>query len=402
MMRRITLAIGLLLLARPVFAQEPADPPPEQPPVDRIGIATFLNSTAAPSGGRLWFSADYQIVWMHSMHLPVLATTSDPGTARINAGVLDAPGSSTLFGGHVNGGGRSGLRLQFGFWFNPEQTLGIETGFMMTESKARLFFGDASDGSILGRPYIDISNAARSSVLVAFPGSSTGSLDIRAGSGSFYEVHITAAEKAYDAEWFRLYSLFGYRFYRYDEDLRINQVINPTDPNFVAGTQIVSNDHFSTRNEFHGLDLGFRSQFLWNSVTFELLTKFAVGYVGRTVTIAGDQTTSIPGAAPLVQSGGVLALPSNIGTFKSADWKVMPEAGFSAAWQVQPNLNLRLGYTFILLNGINRVGDQIDPVINPNFFPGKSQAGPLRPAMLRNARSDTWLQSINLGVVWTY
>jgi putative beta barrel porin BBP7 len=407
MMQRIAVALGILLvLANSTFAQAPDEAPqgpPAPPTFDRIGMAPVLNSSDSTTGRSRswWLSADYQITWMRGTNLPALATTSDAGTARIEAGVLGATGSSTLFGGFVNGNARSGFRVETGWWFNPEQTLGLEAGFMMTESKATLFFNNSTDGTILGRPFIDISNAAHASVLVAFPGSSNGSIDVRAGSGNFYEAHVFVTEKAYDIDWYRLYSLMGYRFYRYDESLRIQQIINTTDPKFVAGTQVVSNDTFSTHNEFHGLDLGFRSQFFWNNVTFDVLTKLAVGRVSRVVNVAGDQTTTVPGAAPVVQPGGVLALPSNIGTLTSADWKVMPEAGVTAAWQVRSNLSVRLGYSFILLNGINRAADQIDPVINPNFFPGHSQAGPQRPA-IRNVRADSWIQTINLGMLWTY
>ena len=79
----------------------------------------------------------------------------------------------------------------------------------------------------------------------------------------------------------------------------------------------------------------------------------------------------------------------------------MPEAGVTLGWQVRHNLNLRFGYTFMLLNGINRVADKIDTNINPNFFPGKSSAGVLAPAN-NNTRTDMWIQSINVGLLWTY
>ncbi len=405
MMQRIAVAlVALLLLVNASRAQEPEETPPAAPraPVDRIGIASFLRTLESKAGTerRWWLTADYQVAWMRATNLPALATTSDPGTAQINAGVLGAAGSSTLFGGYVNGNARSGMRLGTGWWFNPEQTLGVEGGFMMLESRAALFSNNAN-GTILGRPYISAITGTPQAVLVAFPGSSNGSLDIRAGSGNFYEAHVTVTEKAYDNDWFRLYSLLGYRFYRYDESLRARQIINPTDPNFVAGTQIVSNDNFSTTNDFHGLDFGFRAQFFWNNITLEVLSKLAVGRVNRSSDVTGDQTTTVPGAAPLVRSGGILALPTNIGTFDSGDWKVMPEAGVAASWQVRPNLNLRLGYSFMLLSGISRAADQVDTVVNPTFFPGGAQAGPLRPAPI-HVRTDLMIQTINLGVLFTY
>ena len=33
-----------------------------------------------------------------------------------------------------------------------------------------------------------------------------------------------------------------------------------TNPDFVPGTTVVTNDHFNTRNVFHGIDLGLRQR----------------------------------------------------------------------------------------------------------------------------------------------
>jgi hypothetical protein len=174
-----------------------------------------------------------------------------------------------------------------------------------------------------------------------------------------------------------------------------------TNPNFIDGTEIVSNDLFSTHNVFHGGDLGFRTHFIWDRLTLDVLTKVAVGRVFRETNIGGDQVTTAPGLAPVTQTGGVFALATNSGTFGSRDWKVMPEFTATLSWQIRPNLNARVGYTFLLLNGVLRAADQVDTTLNPNFFPGGNASGEIRPAF-GQIRSDVWIQSVNFGLEFTF
>src|SRR5207244_9604018 len=112
--------------------------------------------------------------------------------------------------------------------------------------------------------------------------------------------------------------------------------LTPTDGSVTAGTVIASADDFTAQNEFHGGDLGFRTQFFWKKMSLGLLTKFALGNVHNKVVINGSQTTTVPGIAPTTAPGGVLALGSNIGSFSNNTWAVLPELGVNLGWQVRP------------------------------------------------------------------
>jgi hypothetical protein len=401
------------LLAGASHAQEPQSTTPAAPmtPVTSLTevveepvLSPFAfqgNSTAASADRRFWASGEFLFTWMRGTNLPSLVTTSPAGADRTSAGVLGAPGTTTLFGGYVDDNLRPGFRLGAGYWFDPEQTFGMEVGFMMIGSQTANFAANSTNGTILARPYTDVNLSSPQAVLVAFPGASNGSINIAAKSGVLYETHVDLTEKAIDVGWFRAYALIGYRYFRYDERLTASQTILPTDPTFVPGTQIVSNDNFYTRNEFNGGDVGFRWEFFKDNWSLELLGKVAVGHLNRTINIGGDQTISVPGEAPIVQNGGVLALRSNSGIISYQDWRAVPEFGATLNWQVLPNVSVRLGYTFMYFNGFARAGDQIDTTINTNNFPGSSGIGLNRPG-LNVQRSDFWLQSINLGAEWTY
>jgi hypothetical protein len=391
------------------FAQGPVEQAPVADATTRsIGIASMLESMPTVSGpGQIWVTGDYLFAFLRGMNLPVLVTTSQPGTARSVAGILSAPTTTTLYGGEwVDGNLRSGFRVGLGFWFSPERNLGLEAGFVTILSQTSNFSANSFDGTILARPYTDATTGLQQAVLVAFPGSSNGSINISAQSGSFYSAHVDLAETAFDYGWFRMTSLLGYRFYRYDETIRANQIILPSSTNifpFPAGTQIINNDTFATRNVFHGIDMGFRSQFFWNDLTVDVLTKLAFGRVTRTFTTEGDQTVMAPGFPTTTQSGGVLALGSNSGTTTTGDWKCMPEAGVSLSWQIRNNITARIGYSFLLLNGVARAADQIDTTINPNLFPGNGGAAiPGSRPSANHIRTDVWIQSLNVGVQFVY
>ncbi len=385
------------------LAQELIAPPT---PIDATTQPTRIENLAVDNGAsshstrQFWLSGDFAFSFMRGVQLPPLATSSPAGTPRAIAGINASPSTETLFGGWQNDDLRAGFRLAGGWWFGGESHFGIEAGFVYCGGQTSSFFGGSDVFPILARPIFD-ANATNQAVLVSFPGVSAGTLDIRASAGNFVSASFDITEKAIDEPGFRIIGLVGYRYYRYNDSLNFHQNVTVTDTNFIVGTQVITNDAFTANNQFHGFDMGFRTQHIWGNLTLELLAKLAVGDLRRQIVIAGDQTTLVPGAAPVVDNAGVLALATNSGTFISHDWKVLPEAGVTLGWQLRPNLNVRVGYSFLLLNGISRSAEQVDTTVNPNFFPPPIGGGPNRPEFSLS-RVDMWIQSVNIGVLWTY
>src|SRR5581483_10623798 len=104
-----------------------------------------------------WVSGEYLLWWVKGGNLPALVTTSPVGTPRAAAGVLGVPGTVVLFGADATSEEeRSGGRFTAGFWFDPEQTLGLEGTFLFLGDRA-LNFATGSGGSpILARPFFDV------------------------------------------------------------------------------------------------------------------------------------------------------------------------------------------------------------------------------------------------------
>jgi hypothetical protein len=353
----------------------------------------------APCGPRFWFTAEGVLGWMQRSPLPPLVTTSPAGTPQTTAGVLGQNTTSILFGSQsVNGDVRGGFKLGAGYWFDDEQCLGVEIGVMALESQATPFATFSSVHPILARPYLDATTGNQQAVLIGFPGASTGTIDVLARSGNFIESHLDIYGNIVNESCFRLDCLIGYRFYRYDDGIRIHQNIAPTGPNFVDGTQIDTFDDFATENTFHGGEIGLRGEFRWDKFSLGLLAKVAAGSVHRDVVINGGQVVSVPGSTPSINNAGVYALSSNIGRFGSDDWTYLPEIGATLGWQASSHLRLTMGYSLMLLNDIARAADQIDQTINPNLFPPpQTPTTPSRPAFSLD-RENVWLQSFNFGV----
>jgi hypothetical protein len=405
MSARLTVALAaVLVFTGSLLAQPPGVgelPPPvittESSPSTPVGPPVRADS---PTDGGLWAAADSVFSWFRAIRLRPLVTTSPPGTPRASAGVLGVPGTSELFGGPVDNDSRLGFRGELGYWFGPDRIWGVEAGFMVIESQAQGFAAASNGTPILARPFIDANNFSSQAVLVAFPGLTTGSLVVRAASGNFYEAHLDFTAKLIDdGRRFRVDSIVGYRFYRYDERLTFQQSMSPTGPEFIPGTQIVAFDDFETRNEFHGLDIGLRSQATWRSLSFDALAKVALGNLHQVIDIGGGTVTTVPGAAPVFQNGGVYALPTNIGSHSSNTFAVLPEFGAALGWRVTDNVQVRVGYSFLWLNQIAHAGDQINTLINPNRFPtaGVPPTGPLQPGFFLE-RSNSWIQSITVGL----
>jgi hypothetical protein len=364
----------------------------------------FASASNGNADGQFWLSGEYVVGWFKGDSLPALVTTSPAGTPRGIAGIPGPASTRVLFGGEtVNDDLRSGIRLGAGYWFTPARECGIEVGFMMIENQASGFAGVSDGSTILARPFIDANTNTPQAALIAFPGSSGGGVAARIRSGDFYDGHIDLMENVFNLGWVRFDSLFGYRFYRYDEGLRVRQTVLPTGVGVATGSQIDAVDNFSAQNEFHGGDFGFRTQFTRDTFSLDLLTKCAVGSVNRDVKIFGGQVFTSPGSAPVPAIGGLLALGSNIGAHHSHDWALLPEFGATLGWRASDNVRVTFGYSALFLERIARAADQIDLHVNPNLFPGTGQStnGVFRPNFLL-VRNDAWFQTLSLGIEFSY
>ncbi len=351
-----------------------------------------------------WASGEYLLWWIKSSSLPPLVTTSPPGTPRNSAGVLGMPGTNVLFGGSVNNEERSGGRFTVGFWFDPNQCIGLESTFFFLGDRA-VSFNDTSAGlPIVARPFFNLTSGREDAELIAFPGVIAGNVAVSSSS------RLWGSDLNLRANWWRgccwrFDWLAGFRYLNLEESLGIREnLLVPAGAPF-GGSAILLQDQFGTHNNFYGGQLGAEIELRQRCWSLNLLGKVALGDTHQVININGSTVFAVPGMPVSVQQGGLLALPTNIGHFSRDRFAVLPEAGVKLGYQITDHLRAFVGYSFIYLSDVARPGHQIDRVINVTQLP--SQAGPgafvgsPRPFPTLKA-TDFWAQGVSFGLELRY
>jgi hypothetical protein len=372
---------------------------------------------------RMWLALEYTGLRVEGAAVPALVTTSPAGTPQATAGVL--PDAQVLYGdGDIADEWRHGAQVRLGWWLVDGQFLGVEGHYMALESESTsdvfdsTFSMGAGPGVILARPFTDVTNGfpgVPAAQLIAFPAFQNGAFNYPLDgsiSVAFDSDFQSAGAVLRHVLWadfernFRLDVLGGYRFVNLDENLlvRATRVTPPLagDPAIVTE----STDSFDTDNEFHGGEVGLLLEIYKGRWTVEMLGKCALGNNHQEVTIDGFTTNSAAGAPPAVFTGGVLALPSNIGTFSQDEFAAVPEAHVKVKYDLWDNLRFTIGYRFIYISEAVRPGDQIDTNLTTTQLPAPlPPAGPGVPggSPIQTFNSTSvWMHGMDVGLEWTY
>ena len=403
--------VGAFFIAGTTFGQaslgKPIDAGVWRPTPSAVGAATPESFGPGDArGGETWLlfgSADYLLGRVKEDRPPVLVTTSPPGTAQVAAGVLGTNSTALFGGGRVNTDVRSGVRANLGAYLDAAGEFAVKVGFFGLDSASSSFQASSAGTPILARPFTNVTAGAGASVLVAFPGLSSGSIRAVDSANNLYGANFDIRERVYSASQFRVDASLGYRYLRYDEHIGVTNTIMPRSGPFAAGTSLTITDDFGARNIFNGVDLGVRGELDYEAFSLAAYGKVAVGVLERTAVISGSQVTSVPGTAAVTNAGGMLALASNSGTRSNRTQTGIPEVGLTVGYQITDNLRFTAGYSVLWWMSVVRPGDEIDTNVNPGLFPGNTQAAgtPSNPAFTNRA-SDLWVQTLAFGLEFRY
>lgn len=361
-------------------------------PLDWFCPANWCNCLHCIPWEQFYCSADYLMWWMRGANSPPLVSTGVPGT----------PGAEVLFGGPgaLTQDAFSGGRFTVGYWFDPERTCALETSWLFLGQRSAQFATNLAGFPTLVRPFTSLNTGSPAGEVVAAPGGPGGSIAVNAPStlwgGELNMLHVLWGDGTGWAG--RLSLLTGFRFLELKEQLNISEFSDD------AGNLRLSDDHFETRNDFYGGQLGL--DWTWHPGRWfiDMRAKVAVGDSYRSVGINGATAFLAPGGAATVSNGGLLALPSNIGHFDNSRFGVVPEAGINIGYQLTDNLRLYVGYTFLYWANVFRPGDQVDTVIDQSQIPGAvgvAPAGQNRPRPLLHS-TGFWAQGMNCGLEYRY
>ena len=363
--------------------------------------------------GRVWVIAEPIYWWVKGSNLPPLVTTGPANSTQVPPpGALGANGTSSLFGGNTNGT-LGGLFLA-GAWLNDCQTVGVMAGYFFLGSPSNNLTAGSSGapGSpVLARPFQDVSTGMPNSELAAFPGLLAGTVSVQsttalqgAQANLLCNLCCSCPNACCDswkqARGYRLDLIAGGLYMNLRDGLGVaeNSQISPTSPVF-PGDNIRVSDQFSTSNQFYGGQLGLMGM-AWRNRFFA----FAWGTLGlgdthQTASIIGSTTIAPPGGPAVVQPGGLLALPSNIGNYSRDQLSFIPMINANIGYQVTRHVGVFVGYTFLYSSNFVRPAEVIDLGVNSTRVPTSllPPTGPARPQFTFQS-SDFWAQGINLGL----
>lgn len=336
-----------------------------------------------------------------------LVTTSPTGSS----GILFNPGTVVLSGGQgIDYEAFSGINFTVSRWLNSDQTFGIEGSIFILEESSAIFFANSDVGGnpLLARPIVNAVTGDETSILISAPDRFAGGVTVT-GTSQLWGAEANCLVGLLKEGTTGIDLLVGYRYLGMDEDLDIrsqSQVL-PGGVSAFGGAPVLApnalaiRDTFSTVNHFNGIQIGARGTLARGPLRFDVTGKCAFGAVSQEVRIAGFTTLVTPAGVAGTLPGGVLALPTNIGTRWNTDFSVVPEGQVRLAYQVTPRLTASLAYTIIYWDNVVRPGDQVARRVNLLQVPSSLGFGPLTgPRQPAPAFNETrfWAQGINFGL----
>jgi hypothetical protein len=415
-----TLAL-LVSLSRTCLGQTAPDSPGAIPP-DTAELAGCCAHESEPARWA-WASADYLLYRVKDGPLPgpLVTTSSNPA----DVGALGAPTTRVLFGdADLDYGTFSGLRTSLGAWLESSQTVGIEAGGFLLEQRSLGFAvrSDAAGTPLLAIPAFDpttqtmgpfvtlppgVTPPAEAGLFITQPGSFAGGIAATSAS-RLWDAELNGIANLVRCPRCRVDFLAGFRYLDLAESLTITtDSLGLAGSGSFAGAFFTTADHFETRSQFYGGQVGTRLELNRRRLSGSLLAKLALGSVHDVVERGGltiIRNSQDPATPSGTFAGGLLALPTNIGRQTEEHFAVVPEVQAQLAYAWSSGLRTFVGYDFVWVSSVVRPGDQIDRAVNLTQVPafgGSGLSGPARPAPLFET-TDFWAHGVRFGVEFRY
>jgi len=342
------------------------------------------------AGPRFWASTDY-LLWY------IKPATSPSLFAGISPQASNASQAFNLYPtGNINFNPLSGVRGTAGFWLTPNQTIGFDSSYYWFGTASTSASVASNPNALLGRSFVDAANGQPAIFLFSTTdgvngyGAVTSTLHLEGGDANILFGSLPFFP--------RLTVLAGFRYFEMNEGIQVWGVGN----NPSTGFNVNAYDSFSTRNDFFGGQLGLRWTYQSERFFVNLTGKIAYGANEEHVAINGSTTMFMPGSGTSTVPGGLLALPSNIGSYDRTRMTFLPEGLLNVGYRMTSWATVTLGYTFMYINDVVRPGQQMNTVVNPANLPfsGSGSTGPQPSFTYRN--DSLWLQGLNVGVTLSY
>jgi hypothetical protein len=402
--------------ALPSYAPEAA--PAHATGCDSASKPCFGAESGPGTTGVVSFDAEYVLWFLANSRTSISAARSSllPQSGSLPFELGDAE--------HAKNEPFSGGRFKLGYWQvepNPGvpggiRDLGIEACLFAVGQRAVDLRNDTSP--TLVRPFFDANNRQDSGFLVAAPGVATGGISATARVTDLWGAEANVWKNIYYDSPGTVCSLSvmsGLRYLSADNGLQINSIsdfsptLAPTSPFFpLAGNSLAITDSFATHNRFYGGQIGITGN-LWPcpAVQIDVGFKLALGVTHEELNIFGSQLRTFASGQTQAFNGGVLAQPSNSGSFTQNKFAQAPEVNCKVNWWASDHVTFSVGFSALFWSRIARAATQIDPEVNitqiPNFpVPAGTPPSSLVHPSVSFHQSDLWFLGLSLGAefVW--
>jgi hypothetical protein len=348
-----------------------------------------VDSVGCAFDNRLYLEAEALAWRFREANLPPLGVVGVPGMPPALGGM--GPINNIVLGGALGDDLHTGFRVRAGAWLNSDHTIGVEGSYfgLMQDSDSAGFMSTGQ--TLLGIPYQNAVDGTETALNLAgggFPGGIQALLESRLWGA---EANVRA--NAWAWENLHIDLLAGYRVLGLDDNLQIDAVAGPRGPGF---TGFSLQDRFSTRNRFHGGQVGAALLWCWGRFSVDVAGKLAIGGTHQQSEAGGNFRRNGTWG-----TGGLFAQPSNMGNFSRNQFSWVPELSLKVGYQVTDCLRAYAGYNFLYWTNVVRPGDQIDRVVNPSQLFGGAVQGPPRPLQPFKG-SEFWAQGLSLGLELRY
>ncbi len=371
----------------------PCGPTPCAQPLGLLGTL-LAYSQIRVEGATFWGDAQ-------AMNNP-LVTTRRPANDPATDGLIGRSDTTNLFGGkEMLSDSVQGIRGEIGLFLDPCRSRGLMLRMFDASMNSETYNSTNSFEAVVMRPFFSTADNAQSTIAINYPDSASGSIYASLDS-EVYGGDILMRRTLHQEAMGKFEFLAGYQMMRLDEGLSIVSSTTALDNGSAPlGTVSVLEDHFTTSNRFNGAALGLNAAFRDRCWSFTALGKLGLGNVDRKVNIHGRSEFSVPGNPPsnFSTNDGLLARSSNNGDYSSSRFVVAPELALTLGYRFTPGLEATLGYTFLTLPKVARVGDQLDPQLASNI--SAPPTGAVTPRY-NLTESNYSLHSLSYGVQWRY
>jgi hypothetical protein len=360
-----------------------------------------------------WFRGDYLLWWVKSAPLGGPLVTTDPtnGATSTAGGLADPTTQTVLGGGRLGYNPFSGARFQGGV--SLCDGLAFEAGgfFLGTQYRTQSVRSDDTGNPFLFRPFLNVDTGnPNAGSYVALPGTFVGGVQV-ASQSSLWGTNANLSGQVVCNETGRLDWLCGFRYLNLEERLDIRDartdllgLANFGGPATLPGDSFYFQDGFHTLNQFYGGQVGLRGETRLGCLVLSGNAKVSLGDTQQIITVQGS-TTLLPAAGGVASMpGGILALPSNSGTFVHNRFTVIPEAGVQIGYDLTSSLRASVGYDFLWWSSVVRPGDQIVHVISAAQLPSSPSFGssPVAVPGPVSHTTDFWAQGVSFSLGLRY